>query len=130
MPGIIPSKHSAFRVCTPKTPKTKALPESHPAVKPPTNPPTNPHGYRWRAYTESDIRQTLRYDIQKRNILRSAIQQFDKELKNYGLINTTPKYNRFILLQTKRELYIEHLKQVKHKVDIHADYQLYVSHTL
>ncbi len=118
MSSIVPSKDSAFRLVKP-LPK----PEMEKAI---IQPPTNPHGYKWRTYTESHIRQTLRVDIQKRNFLLAALQRFNEELETYGLINSIQKYRHYIFLTQQREILVKHLKALDDKLDIHYDYQLYL----
>lgn len=119
MLGIIPSKNSAFRLCKP-LPLSEMTPTKSIVVH-----PSNPHGYKWRTYTESHIRQTLRSDIQKRNFLLSAIERIEQELDTYGLINSIQTYKHYIFLQKQKEECIEHLKHIENKLDIHVDYQLY-----
>ncbi len=117
MPGIVPSKNSAFRLV-----QSKVEPMME---KPIVKPPTNPHGYKWRIYTESHIRQSLRSDIQKRNFLLSSIQRFNEELESYGLINSMEKYKHYIFLTQQKDILLGHLKSLDDKLDIHLDYQLY-----
>jgi hypothetical protein len=117
MSSIVPSVNSAFRLVKP-LPK----PEMEPVA---IEPPTNPHGYTWRTYTESHIRQSLCLDIRKRNFLLTAIKRFDEELEVYGVLNSPQKYNHYIFLTKQKNIMIERLKKIKYKLDIHTDYQLY-----
>jgi hypothetical protein len=117
MPGIIPSKNSAFRL-------VKPLPEPE-MEKPIVQPPTNPHGYKWRIYTESHMRRSLCSDVQKRNLLLSGVRRFEDELKSMKRIKSVPEYKHYMFLKEQRDVLKKHLTTVEQKMDVHVDYVLY-----
>ncbi len=117
MPGIVPSKNSAFRL-------VKPLPEPK-MEKPITTPPTNPHGFAWRTYTESHIRQSLRTDLQKRNMLLAGLQRMDSKLSTYKVLNSVAKYKDYMFLLEQKKILEKNMKDLDHKFEIHRDYQLY-----
>ncbi len=117
MPSIVPSKNSAFRLLRP-------LPEPT-MEKPIVAPPTNPHGFAWRAYTESHIRTSLCSDLQKRNVLLGVLQQINDRLATFKVLNNISKYKEYITLLQQKEMIEKKLHALRHKFEIHKDYQLY-----
>lgn len=125
---VFPSKNSAFKPYLPKIkvdqnttkPVNKTIINS--VIK-----KNNPHGYSWRAYTELEIRNSLKKDIICRNFLRSAIDRHNLELSELSKYTGKAAFESY---QTIKQSLIKiegSLKQLEHKMTLHYDYQLYMN---
>lgn len=125
---VFPSKNSAFKPYLPKIAvgQNADKPIIKTIIKPVIK-KNNPHGYSWRAYTELEMRDSLKKDIIYRNFLRSAIDRHNLELSELAKYTGKAAFESYQTIKQSLIKTEESLKKVEHKMTLHYDYQLYIN---
>lgn len=127
---IIPSKNSAFRPYLPKINRiNQVVTNASTLIKVDKIIKKNPHGYRWRAYTEAEMRDSLKKDVIYKNFLEASINRHMLEMSELQKYTGKAAFESYMTIKDSLTKTQEKLKQVEHKMELHRDYQLYVRNT-
>lgn len=127
---IIPSKNSAFnRPYLPKINRVKQVVTNAITLVKVDKIKKNPHGYRWRVYTEAEMRDSLKKDVIYKNFLEASINRHILEMSELEKYTGKAAFESYMTIKDSLTKTQEKLKQIEHKMELHRDYQLYVKNT-